>query len=317
MAILNPHKWGQPAEVAGIAAVPPYMIKGCADRSDDLADLWKLGDSVLKYLTAHHSTQLDTLRQDLNRLKVWESGTESPNSRKRALEDDLRSNTTRLTPANSNRQDLSRKVSGKLDEKGTQWHQTGESTSMTQQLSDKIRVLTMLSNAVKIGGDIVIEVPKAQPKLTAPSGSIGEAKSKKPRKARLTQDNFDKLKDENKGLKKEKATLTARNTCLLTILEANGLRTDHLAGSANLSSSVGAQTPRQATPGSAKLSGSSTTSPGQQVELDSLRNQIKGLTNKLRIVEAEKIDLSLKSVKYKSERKLLAKLAKYDLSDSE
>ena len=314
MAILKPHTWGEPADVACVAAVPAHMIKGCSERSDDLSDLWKLGDSVQKYLTQHHITQLETLKQDRHKLKVWESGTESPSSRKRALEDDLRASTTRLTPANESRVELSRKSSSKRADQGP----TGVSPSMTQQLQDKITLLTMLSNNIKDGGDVIIQVPKPCRKPVAPSGSTdGSSKPKKPRKARLTQENFDKLKDEIKGLKKAKTTLVAKNTALITIMDANGLLVGQLADKPDPSSSVMTNTPRKFAPGSAKASGSSNCSPGLQAELDSNVKKVKELTDKLRIVEAEKISLTMKAVKYKSERKLLAKMANYALSDSD
>ena len=105
------------------------------------------------------------------------------------------------------------------------WHLTGESRSLTKQLKDKIRVMGVLQDAVEAGGEIVIDIPKPE-KPTAKEPRAGQSGTKSKKGSQLTSAAFEKLKASNAELKKDKATLAAKNTLLMTIMDANGLQVD-------------------------------------------------------------------------------------------
>ena len=162
---------------------------------------------------------------------VWDRGSGSPSSRdscKRSLEEALRkdvANDSKLTPQNSSRKELQRVQPSTSKSALEPWNLTGESRSLTQLLKDKTRVMGILQDAVEAGGEIVIDIPKPE-KPAAKETRACQSGPKSKKGSQLTNAAFEKLKASNS---KRKATLAAKNTLLMTIMDANGLQVDHLA----------------------------------------------------------------------------------------
>lgn len=316
MAVFENHTWGSghDPKVLGLASIPPSLIKtdmgrfsfGRSDGSEKL---------VLKYLKEVHQTQLDTLDKDSKQVAAWDIGTSSPTScaaRKRSLEDALREDAAgKLTPANLSRKQLSRGDEA-AKSKTLPWYLTGESKSLTQQLSDKIRVLNTLQDSLKPGGEIVIEIPK--PEKSATSVDQPASKKKPARSHKLTKDEFDKLKVQIAQLKKEKSTLAAKNASLISIMTANGLRTDHLSDKRR---DVVVSTPKSARSEATALSTSTPEIKQLQTQLADRASEVLSLKDQLKALGDQHAGMREKMVRYKTERRFLAKMAKTELSDSE
>jgi hypothetical protein len=232
------------------------------------------------------------------------------------LEEALRkdvANYSKLTPQNASRKELQRVQPSASKSVPEPWHLTGESRSLTKQLKDKIRVMGILQDAVEAGGEIVIDIPKPE-KPAAKETRACQSGPKSKKGSQLTSAAFEKLKASNAELKKDKATLAAKNTLLMTIMDANGLQVDHLADTSGVK--------RFSTPKSGRSEGTTSSQYTQEAklaaqQLEEKTKEADALSKELEDIKVQLIESKMKMVKYKSQRKMLSKFANHELTDSE
>lgn len=136
---------------------------------------------------------------------------------------------------------------------------------------------------------------------------------KKVKVQKLTKEGFEKLKDEIKVLKKEKAALAAKNTFIVSVMAANGLNTDNFSET----SCIGYCTPKSARSVNTSTAQPSPNAAQHAKELAQKEEELNTLKGQLKSLEADHLEARLKMVRYKSERKWLAKMAQIPLSDSD